>query len=131
MIQRYGGLSLAKFNNQKLISKYLNCTCNNPELNSNKLILCSKLRMHPTQAEGQKTCFRYYAASQNAERHSGKRHKANRHNMKSHKANRRNAKRHNANRHNEKKHNADRYNTKRHNANTVMPFCLISVCSVY
>ena len=34
---------MTKFNNQKLISNYPNCTCINPKLNSNKLILCSKL----------------------------------------------------------------------------------------
>ena len=46
---------MTKFNNQKWISNYPNCTCINPKLNGNKPILCFKLGMHQTvQAEGQK-----------------------------------------------------------------------------
>ena len=54
MALHYGGLSMTKFNNQELISNYSNSTCVNPKLNSNEPILCSKLWMHPTEAEGQK-----------------------------------------------------------------------------
>ena len=46
---------MTKFNNQELISNYPNCTCVNPKLNSNKPILCFKVGMHPTEAEGQKS----------------------------------------------------------------------------
>ena len=60
---------MTKFSKQELISNYPNCTCINPKLNSNKAILCSKSGMHPTEAEGQNTRFRYHAASQNGERH--------------------------------------------------------------
>ena len=37
---------MRKINNQELISNYPNCTCINPNLNSNKPILCSKLGMY-------------------------------------------------------------------------------------
>ena len=45
---------MTKFNKQELISNYPNCTCINPKLNGNKPIPCSKLGMHPTEAEGQR-----------------------------------------------------------------------------
>ena len=64
-------ISMTKFSNQELISNY---SWINPKLNSNKLILCFKKGMHPTEAEGQNPVLD--AASKNAERHSDKRHNA-------------------------------------------------------
>ena len=104
---------MTKFNNQELISSYPNCTCINPKLNSNKPILCSKLGMHPTKAEGQKPVLGIMQLVKMQKGIlSGKRHNAKRHNTKRH-----NAKRHNAKRHNAKRHNANRHDVKRHNAN--------------
>ena len=101
---------MTKFNKQELISNYPNCTCINPKLNSNKPILCSKLGMHPTEAEGQKPVSGVMQLVKMLKSVlSGKRHNTNRHN----------AKRHNANRHKANRHNAKRHNAKWHNANII------------
>ena len=99
---------MTKFNNQELISNYPNCTCVNPKLNSNKPILCFKVGMHQTEAEGQKSVSGImHLVKMQKGILSGKRHNAKRHHAK-----RDNAERHHAKRHNAKK----RPNAKRHNA---------------
>ena len=82
-VQRYGGISMTKFNNQELISNYPNCTCINPKLNSNKPILCFKSGMHQTEAEGQKPVSGIMQLVKMQKGIlSGKRHNAKRHNLK-------------------------------------------------
>ena len=93
---------MKKFNKQELISNHPNCTCISPKLNSIKPILCSKLGMHPTEAEGQKPVSGIMQVVKMQKGIlSGKRHNANRQNGKRQTvASRHNAKRHKANRHN-------------------------------
>ena len=115
---------MTKFSKQELISNYPNCTCINPKLNGNKPILCSKSRMHPTEAEGHKPVsdimqlVKVQKGILSGKRHNAKRHNAKRHNAKRHSAKRHNAKMHNANSHNANRDNAKRHNANRHNAKT-------------
>ena len=89
-LYKYGVISMAKFNNQELISNYPNCTCIYPKLNSNKPILCFKSGMHVT--EGQKPVsgimqlVKMEEGILSGKRHNVKRHKAKRHNAKRHNA---------------------------------------------